>query len=596
MRTILQALEFFRADKLRVGCWFAIIAASVLLGLLQAWPTAVLVDAVLTRNPHVGFFHQLFLFFLPNDMLQQVIGITLIGMGMKFTQDLLQWSRKVLSKRIEVNGIRRARARLYDQLQLLGPAYQKTQPAGDSVYRVSNDVAGLAVVLNVLVDVVVSCMTLGIMIAIMLTRSVPLTIFAMSVLPLLLLANAFFAPRVKNATSMAKAAEAGLNNSLIRSINGLSLVQLFGRARHESRRFDDSASSCAEGWQALNKYEAWYAFAVQTVFSLGGAIIFGYGGYLAYRDQFANPIANGFTVGDIMVFMAYLGALWDPLSRITGAGVNIKPGIVGVQRLLAVLNTPVSTPEAHDARALTVQPRTLELNAVTMRYPGRTDDALSNVSLQVAPGKFVGIVGASGSGKSTLLNLLPRFYDPAGGTITLDEQELRRLKLEDVRAHFAFASQDTTLLPGTVRENILYGCIEADDNAMHEAAARAGAHDFITSLPLGYDTEVGENGGILSGGQRQRIALARALLNRAPILVLDEPTSALDTTHEQLVLQAIDQERQRRTVILVTHRLPAVKNCDQIVLIDAGQIIDRGTHDEMVARDGPYARLVRQHV
>lgn len=594
MRPMFRSLAFFKADGWRIAAMLFVIAMMVTISLLQAWPTAVLVDTVLSKDPQTQLMHRAFLYFLPDDKLWQVVGLALIGLFLKCCQDFLGWLRLVLAKQVETNAIRSARSRVYEHLQSLGPAYQKTQPSGDSVYRVSTDVSGLGVVQAVSIDIIVAVMTLFIMTSIMLTRNVPLTLFAMSIAPLLLVNNFYFARKVEASTRSAKEAESELNNTLIRSISGLSIVQLFGQRQAESSLFNRWANASANRWVGLAKRQCWHGLVVQVIFSLAGAVIFGYGGYLAWRDQFAQPVPNGFTVGDVMVFMIYLGQLWDPLARITSATVAIKPGLVGMQRVFAVLDVPLQVVEKQQPTPLPLSAKTLKFSNVSFSYQGVSRDALADVSFTIGPDQFVALIGESGSGKSTILNLLPRFYDVRRGAITLGGMDIREVSFDDLRQHFAFATQDSMLLPGTISDNIRYSRPDATAQAIRQAAIKAGADQFITEMPEGYDSPVGENGGVLSGGQRQRIALARALLSPAPILVLDEPTSALDPLHEDVIAQTISEERRKRAVILVTHRIKMVHDCDQIIVLSNGRVVQQGNHRELSTLDGNYRDLLQR--
>jgi ABC-type multidrug transport system fused ATPase/permease subunit len=296
-----------------------------------------------------------------------------------------------------------------------------------------------------------------------------------------------------------------------------------------------------------------------------------------------------------MIFMTYLGMMYDPLCQITGLAFNLQSGLVGASRVFDVLDRPAIVSDAPDAVSLPLKPRVLTLENVAFEYrPGHS--VLEAISVIIEPGQSVAFVGSSGVGKSTLLNLLPRFYDPLEGNVKLDEWDLKRVKLRDLRRHVALVSQESIILPTTVAENIAYGCPRATQEQIETAARLAGVSEFVQVLPEGYKTQLNDAGLNLSGGQRQRIALARALLTQAPILVLDEPTSALDSRHEQLVQTTLGTLKGKRTIVLVSHRISTVMGCDRICVLDHGKIVEQGDHRELMSLGGIYAAMSKQQM
>ena len=371
----------------------------------------------------------------------------------------------------------------------------------------------------------------------------------------------------------------------------IGLIQSFGREATESRRFVQAVERSVAASMQLNWQENLYPLAVGVIFALGSGVIFGYGGYLVYRDQFLHPVSNGLTIGDLLVFIAYLGQLWDPLGWVLGFTTKIQTFVASCDRVFTIIDEPPAIANAPDARALPVDSRTLTLADVNFEYsPGRP--VLRKINASIKPGQMVAFLGPSGTGKSTLLNLLPRFYDPTSGSILLDGFDLRTLKLADVRKHMALVSQASPIFPGTIAENIAYGRPDASLQEIRAAAVESGAAQFIETLPQQYDTLIAEGGQNLSGGQRQRLAIARALVTNAPILILDEPTNALDLKHEQWVIESLQRLRRLRTIILVTHRLETAFDCDRIFVMQEGEIVEQGTHAELVARQGFYFRML----
>ncbi|NEQ24425.1 MAG: ABC transporter ATP-binding protein [Microcoleus sp. SIO2G3] len=591
MQIVLRSISYFRKDLWLIATLLVLIGASVLLNLLNAWPIAILVDTVLSPTPKPNWIHTLFLAPFGEGKLNRIFGMAIIGMMIRILSDTVIMLRKMLNYRIQYNGTMRVRTELYDKLQALSLGWHGSQSQGDAIYRLSYDSLGPWGVIDVLIGSTAASVTLTAMIGIMLSRHVLLTVFALSFTPLLILANWYFEGKIKRRAMKSKRTDALMTSTMQQAIELIGLIQSFGREATESRRFARVVEQSVAASMRLNWLETLYPLAVQVIFALGGGVIFGYGGYLVYRDQFLRPVPNGLTIGDLIVFMAYLAQFWDPLGWVLGFTTKIQTFLASCDRVFAVIDEPLAIADKPDAQPLPVRPRTLALWDVSFEYsPGRP--VLRKISASIEPGEMVAFLGPSGTGKSTLLNLLPRFYDPTEGRVLLDGIDLRTLKLCDVRKHMAIVTQSSPLFPGTIAENIAYGRADAEFHEIREAAIKSGAAEFIETLPEQYDTLVTEGGQNFSGGQRQRLAIARALVTKAPILILDEPTSSLDLKHEQWVIETLQRLRRFRTIILVTHRLETAVDCDQIFVMQGGEIVESGTHAELLARRGLYERML----
>jgi ABC-type multidrug transport system fused ATPase/permease subunit len=330
--------------------------------------------------------------------------------------------------------------------------------------------------------------------------------------------------------------------------------------------------------------EVIYWLLLGIIFALGAAAIFGFGAYYAYQGVLE--------VGMLTIFLMYLEKMYDPLNKLSSSGASLAGGIVQAQRVFDVLDRDPVIKDSPGAIPLPRQPRTLKFDHVGFEYrPG--EPVLQDIDVTIRPGEMVAFVGSSGVGKTTLLNLLPRFYDPSSGALKLDEHDARNIKVADLRKHVALVLQDNVILPTTVAENIAYGRPDSTDAQIHRAAELSGASAFIDKLPQKYETQITESGSNLSGGQRQRIGIARALITEAPIIVLDEPTSALDPQHEHMITETLKSLKSRRTIVLVSHRLSTVADCDQIFVMDGGRIIERGTHEQLIAKRGLYFTMAK---
>jgi subfamily B ATP-binding cassette protein MsbA len=309
----------------------------------------------------------------------------------------------------------------------------------------------------------------------------------------------------------------------------------------------------------------------------------------------ALVLADVMTVGSLTVFLAYLTKFFKPVQDLAKMSNTFAQTAVALERVQVILDAQATVPERPDAREPGALKGAITFDHVAFGYDPAVP-VLHDVHFNIAPGQFVGVVGATGGGKSTVVGLIPRFYDPGSGRILIDGVDLRELKLQGLRKQIGFVLQDTVLFRGTVHDNIAYGRPDATDEEIVTAAKLANAHEFIVRMPKGYDSLVGERGLTLSGGQRQRIGIARAIIRNAPILILDEPTAALDTESEKLVMEALERLMKGRTVITIAHRLSTIRDSHKIIVLKDGTVFEEGTHDELVSRGGLYAELYRVQI
>jgi ATP-binding cassette subfamily B protein len=588
MRFYVRAVSYFLPDWPLVCVWVFLVTLSTAVGLLVAWPMAILIDSVLESTAKHDWIHRLFLGPLPHNPIGRLLGLAAAGFAIKLLQDLLSAVLTLVCNHINYNGLMRVRCDLYRKLQAMSMAYHKSQPQGDTIYRLSSDTYGCQIILGILVSTTVAAVTLVGMFYILSTRSLSLTLSAFTVVPFLAIANIAFGRRFRARSLDCKERDSEFTTAVQRSMSCIGLVQAFGREAEEFSQFRGAVRETIRAGWGLNREQIVYNILVGTLFGIGGAIVFGYGGYLVYHGMLS--------LGELIVFTSYLGLLWGPLCTLTGFYASIQQGVASAERVFEILDRDqVIADEAH-ARPLPCRPRVLELDDVGFSYAPTAKPVLERLSARIEPGQMVAFVGSSGVGKSTLLNLLPRFYDPTSGTLRFDGIDAREVRLADLRRHVALVLQESVILPTTIAENIAYGRPGASLEQIREAARLAGAAEFIAALPQGYDTPTTEGGQSMSGGQRQRIAIARALLTEAPIIVLDEPTSALDPLHERLVTDALGNLKGKRTIILVSHRLSTVRGCDQIFVMERGRVAESGTHEQLIALGGIYAMMVGQQV
>jgi ATP-binding cassette, subfamily B, bacterial len=601
MRFYLRAIAYFREDLPLIVVSLLLIAAATLASLLQPYLFGILLDNIFGSKPPTDFVRRGFVWLVhvigiqPNDPLHQVYVIAVLAVILRLLQEALKMGTNLIGQQIGYNGLLRVRCDLFKKLQQLSIGYHKSQPQGDAIYRLSYDTSGFQTILNVILNnILVSSVTLVLMTILMLQMNWQLTIITLAVAPLLLWTTNMFAKPLKQRWLEAKEVDTELTTVIQRSVASIGLVQAFGRESDEFNRFHTTATrsihaNLRQAWQ-----DAFYWLLVGTIFGLGYGLIFAYGGWRIYHDQAAG-VAHPLTLGDLSIFLAYVNQVYGPLQAVSGSGAGIQGGVASAQRVFDVLDRDPIIQDAPNALALHRQPRVLSLRDVGFEYrPG--DPVLKNINATIKPGQMVAFVGSSGVGKTTLLNLLPRFYDPTTGALMLDEFDARTVRIRDLRSHVALVLQENLILPTTVSENIAYGRPTAAEAQIREAARLAGASTFIEKLPQGYETIISESGGNISGGQRQRIGIARAILTEAPIMVFDEPTSALDPHHEALITETLGNLKRHRTIVLVSHRLSTVANCDEIFVMSEGTIAERGTHASLIATHGLYYEMARQQL
>jgi len=582
-----RALGYFRGDIGKIVASLLLIALSTILGLLWPFPLAILIDSVLGQKQSDHWLYQLFFRITPTDRTQQIILLAILMLGLRLSSEILRTVQTLISIRIGYNGLMRVRCDLFRKLQQLSLAYHKSQPQGDAIYRLSYDALGFQTVLNVALGILVNVITLGAMTWIMLEMNVRLTLIALACVPFLITTIKGYGAILKKRYTQAAEVDAAITTSIQRSVATIGLVQAFGREADEYANFHATVGNSVRVRWRLHIDEVVYWLILGIIFAISGAAIFGYGGYLVLKGTLA--------VGELTIFLAYLEKLYDPLNKLSGSGASLQGGVAQVERVFEVFDRDPVIKDSPGAQHMPLQPRTLALENIEFHYNVGAP-VLRGIDVKILPGQMVAFVGSSGVGKTTLLNLLPRFYDPTGGAMKLDDIDCRQIKIADLRKHIALVLQESVILPTTVSENIAYGRPDATDAQIRRAAEQAGAIAFIEKLPGKFDEMISESGQNLSGGQKQRISIARALVTESPIIIMDEPTSALDPQHEQLITETLRSLKGQRTIVLVSHRLSTVAGCDQIFVMDEGKIVERGTHEELIARRGIYFGMAKHQM
>ncbi|HEY7292322.1 MAG TPA: ABC transporter ATP-binding protein [Vicinamibacterales bacterium] len=576
-------LSFLGPYKGRVVLLAFLLAAEIGLGALQPWPLAVVIDYVLGGKE----FPPAVAAWIPSALLDHrfalLIGVVVAGVVLQVVNQFVS----AYGTQVQVDTGQRMvydlRGKLFRHLTALGLQHHITTSTADAVYRVDVDAYAIEnLVMSGIFPLATSITALTVMFGILLKLNPTIALLSLTVVPFLYLCLRYYTSTLVNREERVKELESKLLSRLYETFGAIRLVKSFSREDHELDRYKQAGNRTMDARISITWQSSLFSVVVSTITILGTALVVIVGG---------RYVLNGtLTIGNLYVVINYLAAVYGPLSAIAHTTGQLQGALAGAKRVRAMFALMPETEDEPDA----IEPEGIKghirFESVGFTYPSGAQ-ILHDIDFEAQPGQMVALVGLTGAGKTTLVSLIPRFYDPTAGRVTIDGVDVRRYKIRSLREKIAIVLQDPVLLAGTIADNLRYGQLDATTEQIQEAARAAHAHDFVSRLPQAYETEIAEAGGGLSGGERQRLSVARAILKDAPILILDEPTSSLDAISEEIVFAALRRLRAGRTTVVIAHRLSTVRDADRILVLDGGHIAAQGRHEELLVSSQLYRRM-----
>ena len=570
-RLFLQAAPYWP----QLAVLFLINLLSTPLALLNPVPLKIIVDTAFGDEPMPGPIRM----FFPGDFEFTFSAVLLVASGlimfialMANLQGLISW---VLQAHVGEKLVLKFRTLLFNQIQRLSLAYHDRVGISDSLYRIQYDASAIrSLMVSGFAPFITTLFTLVAMLFVMTLIQWRFTLIALLILPGLVYVTRSSSVQLKNQWSKVKEFESAAMSVIHETMSSLRVVKAFVREDHEEKRFTGRSMDALRGQMRLAYIGGFFDLTVGLLIASGTALFL----YVGARHVHAGEIS----LGELIVVMAYLAQMYGPMQTISKQITGLQSSLVSLERAYSIVDReqdvkedPRAIPVSHLAGAVTY-------DRVCFEYHSE-EPVIHDLSFEIKPGQRVGVLGSTGAGKTTLLNLLPRFYEPTSGRILVDGHDIRQYRLADYRNQFSIVLQEPVLFSTSIAENIAYGRPNATREEIQQAAIDANAHEFISRLDAGYDTEVGERGMQLSGGERQRVSIARAFLKNAPILILDEPTSSVDIATEALIMEATDRLMEGRTTFLITHRLDTLAQCDVLLHMEQGRLVD------LIRNDGPDA-------
>jgi ATP-binding cassette, subfamily B, bacterial len=567
---------------------FVAVLGETLADVLEPWPIKIVIDSILQSKRLPGwldgfvksaFGHDKLA--ILNFALTAVVAVAIVGAISSYLQ-------KYLTTNVSQWVTHDLRRMLYNHIQRLSLAQYDKAQTGDLISRVTSDINSVQDFVNsALLGMLVNALTLLGMVGVMFYLNWRFTLIALSIAPVLFVVVYSFTRRIKKASRAVRKKESEMVSVVQEVLTSARVVKAFAREDFEMNRFESQSLENVETALQARTIKAKLTPIVDVLVAIGTCLVLGYGARLALKGELS--------AGVLVVFLLYLGKMYKPMRELSKMTDATSKAMVGYERIREILEVESLVRDLPHARRAPRFKGKIEFEHVSFSYDGKTQ-VLNDVSLTIEPGQVAAIVGPSGTGKTTIVSLIPRFYDPQSGAVKIDSVDIRSYTLKSEREQISFVLQDTVLFRATIWDNIAYGKPDATAAQIIRAAKLANAHEFIEKMPEEYDTMVGERGATLSGGQRQRIAIARAIIRNTPILILDEPTSGLDSASEQAVIEALDRLMEGRTTMVIAHNLKSVRHADVVFVMQDSELVERGTHEELLAAGGVYSELYQTQI
>jgi ATP-binding cassette, subfamily B, bacterial len=578
-----RVLPYLRPRKRLAATSLSLVAGGSAMTLLSPWPLAILIDTVLGSKPLPALLG-------PLDGLGRYTLLWIaVGSGVVITglQHGLAVIDNYVNTRLDQGMVLDLRSDMFRHAQRLSLTFHDTKRTGQLMFEINNQASAVGAITVSIPPLLQSVVTLVGMLVIVVRIEPILALCALTVVPFIYMSAGYYARRIQPQVVRVRNLESQSLTIVHEAMAMMRVILAFGREEHEWRKFRRQGEQAVDARVRLTVRQTTFSLVVTMITQLGTALVLGVGAYHVLHGQL--------TAGELLVVMGYISQLYTPLEQISSTVSTLQEQFITLRGALNLLDTEIDIEEKPGADVVKCAHGRVAFDDVSFNYAARRG-TLRDVSFEVPPGCRVAIVGPTGAGKSTLLSLIPRFYDPQLGRVLLDGRDVRDLTIASLRDQVSIVLQEPLLFSDTLRENIRYGRLDATDEEVEAAARDANAHDFITALPHGYDTLIGERGAKLSGGERQRVSVARAFLRGAPILILDEPTSSIDSQTESAILTALERLVVGRTTFMVAHRLSTVIDADLILVVNHGRIVERGTHEQLLAAGGLYAELHRAQI